>query len=187
MPKINIGNVLGQANPMNMIGHMNLGNPLHSIQDAFGNASHMSPMTQAMGMMQRHPQDPQMQSHMDENGMRQMLGQHMSQQQNPQMPDQTHPNPMVNMSGMNMSQMLGMHPQGQDMSSPMMNPGMGTKSGIAPMGTPMGTPMAHGVNGNVMNAMNALNAQRPSDAFVNPQQQKIQQFQNMASMIGRNK
>jgi hypothetical protein len=196
MPKVNMGNVLSQANPMNMIGRMGMGNPMHSIQDAFGGATRMSPMTQAMDMLQRHPQDPQMQNKMDEDGMRQMLGQHMSQQQqNPQMPKMQnlmHPNPMVNMSGMNMSQMMGAQPQEQELPSPMMNPNMGTKSGMAPMGTPMNMPQMSappmsGAGQGLMGAMNALNAQRPSDSFVDPQRQKMMQMQRMQQMIGRNK
>lgn len=57
MPRVNFGNVLNNANPMNIAGRIGFGNPLHSITDAFGHASNMSPMTQALGMTQRHPME----------------------------------------------------------------------------------------------------------------------------------
>ena len=160
MPRVNIGRTLGQMNPMGMIGHMNLGNPMHSIQDAFGHAKNMSPLTQALEMTQRHPTD--------ENQMRQMIGQHMGQQQPMAQPPQPPmPPPM---------------PQ-------MMNPNMGTKSGMAPMGTPIGRGgmPTTAAGGGLPGAVNALNAQRPSNVFTDPNQQKMQKMQNMAQMIGRNR
>jgi len=182
LPNINVGHMLGQANPMSMIG----------------NAFHMSPMTNALGMLQRHPQDPQMQNQLDQYGMRQMIGQHMPQQQ-PQMPTQMHPNPMVNMSGMNMSQMLGVHPQEQpgmnmsqmsgvnpqeqNVSPPIMNPSMNANNGMAPMGTPIGRgglPTHAAQSG----FAGALNAQRPMSTFAGPDQLKMQKMRNLSSKFG---
>jgi hypothetical protein len=184
MPNVNLGRSLGQMNPMNMMGRM--GNPMHTLQDAFGRASNMSPMTQALGMNQRHPSN--------EMDMRAMLGQHMQQQQNLQMgdmqqPEMQHPNPLINMSGMNMSQMMGAQPQNQNMPPPNMQPSMGNPNMKGAMPTaPMGTPMpSQPVNGapagrGMMGAMNALNAQRPMNSNVDPRMQKMNQIKQM---IGR--
>lgn len=184
MPNVNIGSTLGQMNPMGM-----LGNPMHSIQDAFGRASNMSPMTQALGMNQRHPGN--------DIDLRQMLGQHRQQQQNPQMQEMQQPgmqpNPMINMSGMNMSQMMGAQPQNANMPPPNMPPSMSNPNmrGAMPMyqmGTPMqmpgNQPMGASVGRGLQGAMDALNAQRPSDGSGDPRMQKMNQ---MRQMLGRNK
>lgn len=169
MPRVNIGHALSQFNPMSMVGHINMGNPMHTVQDAFGAAKNMSPLTQAFGMTQRHP--------MDGNQMRQMIGKGMGQQQpmaQPLQPPMPPPIPQ---------------PSQPPMSPPMpqmMNPNMGANPGMTPMGTPIGrgrmpAPAAgRGLSG----AMNALNAQRPSNAFTDPNQQKMQKMQNMAQMFG---
>jgi len=178
MPNVNLGRSLGQMNPMKMMG-----NPMHSLQDAFGRASNMSPMTQALGMNKRHPQDN---NQMDENGLRQMLGQYRTQQQNPQMQEMQHPNPMINMSGMNMSQMMGAQPQNQNMPppnmpSPMSKPNMRGAMPMPPMGTSMPSQPANGapVGQGMMGAMNALNAQRSTNANVDPRMQKMNQMKQM--------
>ena len=106
--------------------------------------------------------------------------------QDMQQPQMQHPNPMINMSGMNMSQMMGAQPQNQNMPppnmpSPMGNPNMRGAMPMAPMGTPMPSqPAAQApVGRGMMGAMNALNAQRPTNANVDPRMQKMNQMKQM--------
>ena len=121
MPNVNIGRSLSQINPMHMMGQ-----PLHTIQDAFGAARNISPLTQAMGMVQRHPnQQPNLnmnqmvgqQPHMDFAQAQQALQQRLAQRQ------QMGPSPMQNP---NMAMKTGINPIGRGVSQ------LGNQLGMSP-------------------------------------------------------